>query len=767
MLRRRAAAALIGCVVAGAAAVALVRHRPRPVAPVAAPDAPVPIAFVGESACAGCHPHETAAWKGSHHQLAMQPANASTVLGDFGDARFSYAGVESRFFRRDGKLVARTDGPDGSPHDYEITHTFGVAPLQQYLVALPGGRLQALEIAWDSRPRAAGGQRWFHLYPGQRIDSRDPLHWTGVAESWNFMCADCHSTNVRKAYDAQAGTYATSFAEMSVACEACHGPGSRHVSWARGQGGGRRDDSGADGHGLLVALDERRGVAWSRDPATGLPHRSAPRRSAREIETCARCHARRGLIHEDFVHGQRLGDDYRVANLDDGLYYPDGQIKDEVYEYGSFVQSRMFAEGVTCSDCHDPHRPELRAAGDNLCLQCHAQERYFTAKHHFHATGSAGSRCVACHMPAATYMVVDRRRDHSLRVPRPDQTETLGVPNACNGCHADRPARWAARTVERWYGHVPSGHQRFAEALAAGNDGAPGAQSLLAALVADPGQPAIARASALDRMAHHLAPATLPALQVALGDPDPLVRRAAIQALADVDPGVRDPLVSPLLADPVRAVRIEAAAALSGSPLDLMPAPARAALAGATAELVAARELNADRPEAHLDLAALYAKQGLPVRAEAELRRALVMEPAFVPAAVNLADLYRATGRDRDAEPVLREALAHTPDNPALMHALGLTLVREQRVPESIVWLGGASRRGPENPRYGYVFAVALHGQGQRREAMNQLVRVLARHPYDRDALAAMAAFTRESGDLQGAEAYAARLAALDGSGPR
>ncbi len=698
-------------------------------------------------------------WKGSHHQLAMQAASAATVLGNFNDAHFTHDGVASRFFRRGEGFVARTDGPDGALHDYEITHTFGVAPLQQYLVAFPGGRVQALEIAWDSRPRAVGGQRWFHLYPREHIDSQDPLHWTGAAENWNFMCADCHSTNVHKSYDSEAGRYATTFAEISVSCEACHGPGSKHVSWARKEGDWQRAGTN---QGLLIALDERQGVSWPRDPASGKPHRSAVRRTAREIEMCARCHSRRGIVHEDYVHGQPLEDDYRVALLDDDLYYPDGQIKGEVYEYGSFLQSRMFAEGVTCSDCHDPHRPELRAAGDNLCLQCHAAETYFTRKHHFHAAGSPGARCVGCHMPATTYMVVDPRRDHSLRVPRPDLSVKLGVPNACNGCHTNRSATWAAREVERWYGHTPSGHQQFAEALAAGTEGAPGAQHLLAAVVADRSQPAIARASAIDRMAHHLTPTTLTSVREALGDVDPLVRGAAVQALADADPRVRAPLLSPLLEDAVRVLRIDAAAALAGVPAELLSSTDRAALRNATADFVAAQELNADRPEGHLALAALYASQHTFDLAEAELERALAIDPAFVPAAVNLADLYRATGRDRDAEPILRNALTHARDNPSLMHALGLVLVREKRVRESLDWLGAAARLAPGNPRYGYVYAVALYSDGNKREALTRLAEVLARHPYDRDSLSAMMAFHREAGDLRNALRYAKRLEALD-----
>ncbi len=723
---------------------------------------PAAAGFVGEAVCASCHAREAAAWTGSHHQLAMQPARASTVVGDFGDASFTHAGMSSKFFRRDARYMVRTDGPDGALADYEVAYTFGVAPLQQYLVAFPGGRFQSPEIAWDSRPEADGGQRWFHLYPDETIDHTDPLHWTGVAENWNYMCADCHSTNVRKSWSAQAKTYSTRFEEVSVSCEACHGPGSRHVAWASEPPERRRTDEHA---GLAIALDEREGVFWPRDPSARKPTRSRPRTSEREIEMCARCHSRRGLIHEDSVHGQPVGDDYRVALLDDELYYPDGQIKGEVYEYGSFLQSRMFAEGVTCGDCHDPHSGKPRAAGAALCLQCH-DPTYATSKHHFHAPGSPGAECVACHMPATTYMVVDPRRDHSLRVPRPDLSVTLGVPNACNRCHADRSAAWAAHTVETWYGHAPSGLQQFANALAAGTRGAPGAQRLLAALVADHTQPAIARASAIERLERWRTPATLAVFRDALGDASSLVRRAAVHALAGADPRLRALLISPRLDDSVRVVRLEAAMTMAGVPAALLPSTRRDALENATAELIAAQELNSDRPEAHLALASLHENQQDFARAETELKRALAIDPAFVPASVNLADLYRAMNRDDAAEPMLREALARTPQSPPLLHALGLVLVRAQRIDEAIAPLGDAARLAPENSRHGYVYAVALHDAGRKQEALRALEAVVRRHPYDRDSLAALVAFHREAGGLHAALTIAEQLEALDPQDP-
>ena len=716
-------------------------------------------AFVGAAACGRCHQRELKLWTASHHKLAMQPANGSTVLGDFNDASVADGAVTSRFFRRGARFMVRTDGPDGALHDYEIKFTFGVSPLQQYLIEMPGGRLQALGIAWDSRPRESGGQRWFRLHPDLKLRAGDPLHWTGIDQNWNYMCADCHSTNLRKNYHPVTRTFTTSYAEIDVGCEACHGPGSNHLAWASKSGDRRRY---ATNHGLLIALDERRGVSWKIDRTTGDVVRSVPRQSQREIQMCARCHSRRSQIHEDYVHGQPVGDDYRVALLDDDLYYPDGQIKDEVYEYGSFIQSRMFHAGVTCSDCHEPHSLELRAQGNGVCLQCHAARKYDSTMHHFHKAGSPGSRCVECHMPARVYMVIDARRDHSIRIPRPDLSVKIGVPNACNGCHRDKPAQWAADQVAKWYGHKPVGFQQFAETLHAGSFGAPGALGSLAQLIADHKQPAIARASALALMEGAPQSACASAIGVGSRDVSPLVRRAASRLLPEAGPHASAGASARLLNDPVRAVRIEAAETLAGAPADALPGDAAAALEKAIGEYVAAQELNADRPEAHSNLALLFARQKRFAEAERELTTALSLDPSFAPAAVNLADLDRELGRETEGERVLRKAIAVSPNDASLQHALGLLLVRQGQGPVALDHLAAASRLDPANARFAYVYAVALNDAGQSGKALDVLEGDVARHPYDRDALAALVNFYRSAGNPRKATAYAKRLAELE-----
>jgi predicted CXXCH cytochrome family protein len=307
-------------------------------------------------------------------------------------------------------------------HDYPISYTFGVYPLQQYLIAVPGGRLQALGIAWRSRPKDQGGQRWFHLHPDQSFKPGDPLHWTGHDQTWDYQCAFCRSTDLKKNYDIGANTYATSWTDLDVAWEACHGPGSQHMAWAKAHA---KDGSYDPKMGLTNQLKPTDGSHWVMDPQTGIARRPLPRVGvSTELETCAACQSRRKVVADDPLPGAPYLDGFLPALLETGLYHADGQIDGEVYEYGSFLESRMHAAGVTCSNCHDPHIAKLRAEGNALCAQCHLSEEFDTAEHHHHQPGSAGAQCVNCHMPAKNFTVVDARRDHSIRVPRPDLAGT-------------------------------------------------------------------------------------------------------------------------------------------------------------------------------------------------------------------------------------------------------------------------------------------------------------------------------------------------------
>jgi predicted CXXCH cytochrome family protein len=719
--------------------------------------------FVGSEVCAECHRAEAELWHGSQHKHAMAHASQQSVLGDFNDASVDYFGVHSRFFRKDGKFFMETDGADGKLASFEVKYTFGVDPLQQYLVEFPDGRIQALPLAWDSRPKEKGGRRWFHLYPNEDIRHDDILHWTKLNQNWNFMCAECHSTGVRKNYDAATDHFAPTWAEISVGCEACHGQGSRHVAWARAKQDWWPFGESDPAKGLLARFDERTDVTWGHDAKTGNPQRSAPPATLRkEVETCGRCHARRGQLSEDWVPGRPLSDTHVVAMLAQGVYQPDGQMLDEVYNYGSFKQSRMFAAGVTCSDCHDPHSAKLRLSGDAVCLQCHAADTYAKTAHARHEGANPAVTCVSCHMPARSYMVVDRRHDHSFRVPRPDLADKLGTTNACNDCHTDKPAAWAAAVIEGWFGPNREGLQTYGAAFHAAWHDEPGAAGLLAAVAADAKAPSFARASALSELAAYLSRSNIGLAEKGLADPDPLVRIGALDMLDATAPDQLWPLISPLLSDPVRGVRLKAASMLAGTPAEQLSASDHARLDRALQEVIAAEHLNADRPESRAMLGGIYARRGEMPEAEAEYKAALRLSPAYGPASANLADLYRQLGREADAEGVLRKAIELSPQDAGLDHALGLTLVRLKREDEALVELRRAAELAPERARYAYVYAVGLDSSGRRSDAIQVLKDNVARHPNDHDSLVALISFSRDSGDLITALNYAEQLASAE-----
>lgn len=718
--------------------------------------------FVGRGACVECHGPESDAYHGSQHDLAMQEATPGTVLGDFGGATLEHSGVTSRFFLRDGGYYVETDGPDGAMHEYRIRYTFGVAPLQQYLVGFPGGRLQALPLCWDTRPKESGGQRWFHLYPDEAIPAGDELHWTGRNQNWNFMCAECHSTDLHKHYDPETDTFDTTWAEIDVSCEACHGPGSAHVAWAENAGEGATAGSAAEA-GLEVDLRPAGAWPWSFVEGTPTAVRGTARTEHHEIEACGRCHARRAALTDDYEYGRPLMDTHRVSLLTDPEYFADGQVHDEDYVYGSFLQSKMYASGVTCAECHEPHTAKLVVDGNDLCSRCHDAGVFGAESHHHHGgeVGAPGTNCVDCHMPARTYMVVDDRRDHSFRVPRPDLSEKLGTPNACNACHADESASWAAGKVAEWFGEGRRREWRFGEALHAGREGSPGAGALLTRLADDPAQPAIARATGFTLLAPVAGADLAETVRAGLGDADPLVRMGALGAVGAIAPEQRLGLAAGLLGDPVLAVRAEAARVLAAAVGPGTAQATRDEFGRAAADFVESQMASAERPESRVNLGVFFTDRGMPERAEAEYRAALKLDPGCIPASVNLADLRRVQGRDAEGEQILRDSLKRSPQNAALRHALGLTLIRLGRREEALTELERAYGWGPENPRHGYVLGVALDSMGQPERALEVLRGTLAAHPYDRDVLAALVQVCRARGLSDEAAGYAKRLQAL------
>jgi tetratricopeptide (TPR) repeat protein len=725
--------------------------------------------FVGSDSCRQCHAPQYAGWRGSDHDLAMQVADASTVLGDFDDARFEYFDRTTQF-RRDGDaFVVRTGGAGGLVQDFRVAYTFGVRPLQQYLVEFPGGRLQTLPFTWDSRPAAAGGQRWFHIYGEEYIGPDDPLYWTRREQNWNSMCAECHSTDLDVGYDVAGDSFATRWSEIDVGCEACHGPGSRHSAQAVA---GR---FGAD-YGFPVDLDDRGRAVWRMNPGTGIAERSElAMRPPQQPEACGRCHARRGVMTPAYEYGRPLADTHLPALLDENLYFADGQIQGEVYVYGSFLQSRMYRAGVSCSDCHDPHSLQLVTAGapSEVCGRCHLASRFATVQHQHHEPGQVG--CVDCHMAARVYMGVDARRDHSFRVPRPDLSVKTGAPNACTACHQDRDPGWAASILhEQWgVGSIDAPH--FATALYAARAGH--ANAALRAAMDDPSTPGIARATALALMRGPLSDADILHVRQGLQDADALVRIGALRAMGGWPPQWRVRLAAALLTDPVRGVRIEAASLLADTAQQLQP-PESQAFDDAAREYRAAQMAVASRPAAHSNLGSFAAAHGELEEALQQFETALRMAPEFTPARVNMADALRRRGDEARGEALLREGLRLEPRDATLHHALGLLLARAGRYDVALPELRRAAALQPQNARFAYVYGVALNSTGESQQAVDVLRAAYARAPTDFDIASALVTILRDRGETGRAREIAGELAErypdnrdaaalLDALGPR
>ena len=717
----------------------------------------VSASYVGYRACIDCHKREFGLWKTSDHARAMAVPSDSTVLGDFDNAVFTQHGITSRFTKNQGGYFVRTEGEDGSMHEYRISYVFGYRPLQQYLVEFPGGKYQMLPLCWDTRSRKAGGERWFHIYGNERIAPNDILFWTRVPQNWNYMCAECHSTNLLKNYDRQQGTYATSWTDIAVACEACHGPGSDHVAWANSIGKGAKPEPGG-AMGLTVLLKDPDRGTWTMDVKTGNSTRTTPLKSDVLLETCARCHARRAQLREPYLPGQPLMTTHLPSLLEEQLYFADGQIRDEDYEYGSFKQSKMYRRGVICSDCHEPHSMSVYAKDNTLCYRCHLAEKFGARSHHFHNPDSTGASCIDCHMPTRTYMVVDVRRDHSYRIPRPALTRQFGVPNTCNSCHARKSVRWAEENVTKWYGRKDADTLHYARALNAGRAGTPDAQDLLVRLAGDPGAPAIVRGTALSMLRQYPGPGSVEAVRRALIDGEPLLRLGAVQSLGVLPAAEQFSRARHLLSDGLLAIRVEATGALLDVPVTSLSAGDRNLMEKSIQEYRSVQEFGADHPSARMNLGNLALRSGDFAVAEAEYRKAIQLEPAFMLTYVNLADMYRVKGEEQKGEQVLNDALKLNPDFADAQYALGLLMVRQKRSREGLGHLERASILRPEEPGYAYAYALGLNSTGSSSRAVSVLEEALKKHPYNKEILVALVTIQRDLGNRTEALRHAATL---------
>ena len=624
--------------------------------------------YVPDSHCNTCHPKQALAWLGSKHEKAMQRASPENVLGDFNRPLPENFGHNIRLTVINGEYRVSTTGADDQQREFTVSYVLGVHPLQQLLLSLPGGRLQAFTLAWDTVRH-----RWFDLQAEESVPAKpgESLHWSGRYQNWNLMCGECHTTDYRKGYDDTTDRYATTWVADHVGCQACHGPGQQHV------------------------VQRQAGQAAKYDP---------PRDGFAQVDKCASCHARRTRLVEAADPQGELLDNFQPDTLRPDLYYPDGQQLAEVFEYGSYRQSRMYQAGVACNDCHNSHSGKLHAIGNALCVRCHNPEPdpkypglkakvYDSSQHHFHPANSAGSQCVDCHMPSRNYMVVHPRRDHAIRIPDPELSQRLGTPNACNQCHSERDAAWAQKAIERHFGQNPKA-LHYGEILAAGQHGKNLAS--VSQLASDRQQPAIVRASAIELLAR-LAPQQTPPM--ALRDNDPAVRSVAAMAFGSHPAEQRRLMLTPLLHDPVRAVRIAAARGLANLPESALPEKDRPAQRQGLAEFIASQKAMSDMPAAQLNLALLMADIGQPTATITHFRRALVQDPAFDAGRLNFARWLHDQKRNDDAETILREGLPNAARPSDLYQALALLLAEQGKLSEADQELAKALILQPSNTR--------------------------------------------------------------------
>lgn len=681
--------------------------------------------YVGSAACKGCHAAQYQHWQGSYHDLAMQQANEKTVLGNFNNQSFTYFGISSRFYKQGNSYFVETDNADGKLENFQIRYTFGVYPLQQYLIAFPDGRYQALSIAWDSRPEKEGGQRWFHLYPDEQIKADDSLHWTGSYMNWNSNCADCHSTNLQKQYDPDTNSYKTTWSEINVSCESCHGPAQQHMEWVRQQT--TKDKQGKDfknsGFSRSLAINGH----WQFSHEKPTAHFTG--KASEQINACGGCHSRRSVIDKNTGSGH-YHDNYLITLPQAPLYHGDGQILEEDYVLGSFLQSKMFHQGVVCSNCHEPHSLRLRAPGNAVCAQCHKATVFDQTAHHHHAKGSTGAQCVNCHMPETTYMVVDPRRDHSLRIPRPDLTVAHGSPNACNQCHQNKTPEWADKALINWLKtENKTIKPHYSEQLLIGQSNRKDAETALMRLAVAGEQPAVIRSAALSLLRNASRQQTITVIQRSLYDDNALVRRGAVEALESFPVEQKLPWLFPLIEDPVKSVRFQVARQLSAVALNSLPVQKKHKLEKLFNEYRQSLALQADIPDEQVNLGVFYTQRGDLEAAEKAYRKAVLLDHYNIGARLNLADLYRQKNADQQGEKVLRETLLLAPENAAAFHALGLLYVRQKQYDRGLKFLERAVNFARDNTRYNYVYAVALNSQGQADRALDVLITVNKQQP--------------------------------------
>ncbi len=672
--------------------------------------------YTGDESCRSCHEKEFDTWRDSHHDLAMEKANSQTVLGNFNDQKITLDDVDYHFYKKDSSFYVNVRDIDHTEKDYKIEYTFGVTPLQQYLVDFEKGRKQVLRVTWNTVKNI-----WFHQYAGDKIVTDDWLHWTNGAQNWNTMCAECHSTNLKKNYFIERDSFHTTYSIINVSCESCHGPGERHNNWA----------NNGEKPGNMYILN-------STDQTS-------------QINECAPCHSRRVKLTKNFIQGLSYEEQYMVQTLTSNLYFPDGQIMDEDYVAGSFMQSKMFSEGIKCTDCHDPHSMQLKFEGNKLCHQCHVPATYDSSKHHFHEENTEASQCINCHMTGRTYMGNDFRRDHSFRIPRPDQSMIYNTPNACKGCHDDESNKWAADQIIEWYGPARADHFSDAMLLSSKNNLTDSEKERLNAFILDIKYPYLTRATAIENMII-TSNNDYKTILTSLTDSSALIRFKALQKFSGLPLQDRATIGLKHVNDTSKLVRIGAAQLMVELDINTLSETDQKSLQNARNDFEKMLYANADFSMGRSNLGDYFLRNNDVQNAIKQYNKAIQMDSLLYPVYTNLATAYSLMSDNQKALQTLNKLIVIDPQNSRAYYLRALLFYEMNDEENAIADFKKAVEINPYDSRSYYNLATYYYQKKLLILSAKNVKKALEIEPQNNDYKYLLALIYQGLGDMQGSK---------------
>jgi len=660
--------------------------------------------------CADCHAEEAKLWLSSDHAKAMATPSQTSILGDFSDVEVSHHSQQARFYSKDGDyLIDFTE--QGVMTTYTVAFAFGHSPLQEYLIETSDGRYQVFPFAYDTRDRELGGQKWYPIYADEDIEPNDRLHWKQPLQNWNGMCADCHSDGLKRNYLPSKNKFDTTYDNINVGCASCHTQGPTHGSLESGKP-------------KPIAKQTLATPQWSRAPGDKVASLKGTVNKLTVIDTCYSCHSLRSPLTDGIDVASKFLDQFSPNLLTPPLYHADGQIRDEVYVYGSFLQSKMYRAGVTCLNCHDPHSQKIKIEGNGLCLQCHEPKSYQTIAHTNHPLSSTGGQCVSCHMPETTYMGVDARRDHSFSIPRPHLSEAFNTPNACVKCHEDKSNNWASEATKKMWGRHNAPSRADHAYMQLQHQGHLEPQAHLA-LAQDLSLSPIKRASVISLLPQSINQLSASQAKPFITSDEPLVRLAIAKVGYLLPPHERLKEFSKLATDPLKAVRVASADNLVDIQSEI------AGLDKATNELLLSHEISTWRGEANLNSSLTHAKLGNTYQSIEALKHAITIDPYFDASYINLADHYRQQRLLSKELETLTKGIAAIPRSASLHHAMGLLKIRNQDKPSSIAYFKKAMSLDPTNVQHVYLYVLALDAVGSTDLAIEALRDTIEQYRYN------------------------------------